>query len=119
MSRSSKTQTRDRRKKLKKARRQQMRELYAKRRSDGSNLKSRRYLANRRAQRRVNPFPHSMGNCGNIGCGRCFPDVPGARITKPMTMRPVVAPVSPKVSFVFLSRRAIPSFDDDFDIYEY
>jgi hypothetical protein len=48
---------------------------YAELKRLGMNGKSKRFLSNKRKNRIVGKVDHPFGNCGNVGCKKCFPDL--------------------------------------------
>lgn len=59
----------------KRARKASNKAKYAELRRLGINGKSKRSISNKRKNRLIAQVDHPFGNCGNIGCKKCFPEL--------------------------------------------
>lgn len=59
----------------KRSRRASNKAKYAELKRLGINGKSKRFLSNKRKKRIIGNVDHPFGNCGNVGCEKCFPDL--------------------------------------------
>jgi len=75
MSKKSKLKNREKRLQEKRSRKAANKARYAEMRRLGINSKSKRYQSNQRKKHKVGDVDHPNGNCGNIGCKKCFPDL--------------------------------------------
>jgi hypothetical protein len=41
----------------------------------GINSKSKRFKAGQSKKHKISSEDHPSGNCGNVGCKKCFPDL--------------------------------------------
>ena len=71
MSKSSKSKSKDERRKAKRARKQAMIAKYQKWRDESKNNKSKRSMRKGSAKK-LSTISHPDGKCGNIGCTKCF-----------------------------------------------
>ena len=75
MSKKTKLKNREKRLQEKRARKASNKARYAELRRLGINSKSKRFLSNQRKKNRIGGKSHPNGNCGNVGCKFCFPEM--------------------------------------------
>jgi len=75
MSKKSKLKNREKRLQEKRSRKAANKARYAEMRRLGINSKSKRFQSGQRKNHKVGSIDHPNGNCGNVGCKKCFPDL--------------------------------------------
>lgn len=74
MGRIAKSKSKERRKKLKKARKEANQAKYDAWKKAGTNTKSKRARSRIQKNKLVNLVKHSNGECGNPPCKKCYPN---------------------------------------------
>ena len=75
MSKKAKLSNREKRLQEKRNRKAANKAKYAELKRLGINGKSKRYQSNLRKKSRAGSVDHPYGECGNVGCKKCFPDL--------------------------------------------
>lgn len=88
MSKKAKKLAKEKNLMLKRRKKASQRALYDSYRDSGNNSKTLRARKANSKNKKANMFSHPEGQCGNIGCGKCFPEyvrvrVPGFGYMKP------------------------------------
>jgi len=75
MSKKSKLNNKDKRLQEKRSRKAANKAKYAELKRLGINSKSKRFQKSQSKKHRSDLGSHPYGNCGNVGCKKCFPDL--------------------------------------------
>ena len=75
MSKKSKLNNKEKRLQEKRSRKASNKAKYAELRRLGINSKSKRFETSQRKKRKIGMIDHPLGNCGNIACKHCFPEM--------------------------------------------
>lgn len=80
MGKAAKTRRAEQRSKEKRTRKARQQALYESYKAAGSNKKSKRNTLSARRNGGILTTKHSVVNCGNVGCCRCYPDLSAPRM---------------------------------------
>lgn len=75
MSKKSKLNNREKRLQEKRSRKAANKSKYAELKRLGINSKSKRFQKSQSKKHRTDKGSHPNGDCGNVGCKKCFPDL--------------------------------------------
>jgi hypothetical protein len=75
MSKKCKLKNREKRLQEKRSRKAANKARYAELKRLGINSKSKRFKTGQSKKRKISSEDHPNGNCGNVGCKKCFPDL--------------------------------------------